>query len=399
MKMTTKPALVLDNGAFFAKIGLCTAASPKVFPNCIMKAKSERRRAFIGGQVSECRDASGLYYILSFQRGFLINFDIQKTLWDYMFSNDCCPVPLPETPVIITEPVYNFHSIQEAVTEIFFEEYEVEHLMKATGPDLAAYNYTNDPANESPKCCLVIECGYSFTHIVPIVKGEKQKKAIIRIDVGGKILTNHLKEIISYRQLNVMDETYVINQVKEDSCFVSQDFNADMEIARKRYPENTIVREYVLPDFTTLQRGILREPTKKQDEDYQTLKVNNERFAIPEILFHPSDIGINQMGIAEAAMHSVNLCPEEVRPHLLANIVLCGGSCLFEGLKSRLFREIRALAPDEYDVQITLSKDPTTYAWHGGKMLAKSDDFLEKCISRKEYEEHGSKICLEKFDI
>ena len=25
-----------------------------------------------------------------------------------------------------------------------------------------------------------------------------------------------------------MDETYVINQVKEDSCFVSQDFNSDM---------------------------------------------------------------------------------------------------------------------------------------------------------------------------
>lgn len=31
-----------------------------------------------------------------------------------------------------------------------------------------------------------------------------------------------------------MDETYVINQVKEDSCFVSQDFNADMEIAKKK---------------------------------------------------------------------------------------------------------------------------------------------------------------------
>lgn len=34
-----------------------------------------------------------------------------------------------------------------------------------------------------------------------------------RIDVGGKLLTNHLKEIISYRQLQVMDETYVMNQV------------------------------------------------------------------------------------------------------------------------------------------------------------------------------------------
>ena len=35
-----------------------------------------------------------------------------------------------------------------------------------------------------------------------------------------------------YRQLMVMDETYVINQLKEDVCYVSQNFMKDMEIAR-----------------------------------------------------------------------------------------------------------------------------------------------------------------------
>lgn len=30
----------------------------------------------------------------------------------------------------------------------------------------------------------------------------------------------------------VMDETYVINQLKEDLCFVSTQFTQDMEIAR-----------------------------------------------------------------------------------------------------------------------------------------------------------------------
>lgn len=34
------------------------------------------------------------------------------------------------------------------------------------------------------------------------------------------------------RQLHVMDETHVINQVKEDVCFVSQDFYKDMAIAQ-----------------------------------------------------------------------------------------------------------------------------------------------------------------------
>lgn len=32
-----------------------------------------------------------------------------------------------------------------------------------------------------------------------------------------------------------MDETHVINQVKEDVCYVSQDFFKDMEIAKYKY--------------------------------------------------------------------------------------------------------------------------------------------------------------------
>lgn len=63
-----------------------------------------------------------------------------------------------------------------------------------------------------------------------------------------------------------MDETYVMNQVKEDACFVSQDFTKDIEIARKKGEANTIVREYVLPDFTSIRRGYIRPPGHKEDE-------------------------------------------------------------------------------------------------------------------------------------
>lgn len=218
-----------------------------------MKAKSERRRPFIGDQIDDCRDASGLFYILAFQRGYLINWDVQKTVWDYVFGEDCCSVDFSK-PFMITEPQFNFSSIQEAIMEIFFEEYECESLFRTTAADLCSYNFASSGANK-PLCSLVVDMGYSFTHIIPFLKGKKFKEGIRRIDIGGKVLTNHLKEIISYRQLNVMDESYVINQVKEDACFVSQNFYSDMKIARKRFPENTIVQEYVLPDFTSIRRG------------------------------------------------------------------------------------------------------------------------------------------------
>jgi hypothetical protein len=35
----------------------------------------------------------------------------------------------------------------------------------------------------------------------------------VRLNVGGKLLTNYLKEILSYRQLNVMDEFDLVTNV------------------------------------------------------------------------------------------------------------------------------------------------------------------------------------------
>lgn len=38
--------------------------------------------------------------------------------------------------------------------------------------------------------------------------------------------------------------------------------------------------------------------------------MNNERFAIPELLFHPSDVGIHEMGVAEALVYAVESLSE-----------------------------------------------------------------------------------------
>lgn len=53
-----------------------------------------------------------------------------------------------------------------------------------------------------------------------------------RIDLGGKALTNYLKELVSYRALNVMDETFIMDDVKEKLCFVSLNVPRDLQIAR-----------------------------------------------------------------------------------------------------------------------------------------------------------------------
>ena len=104
-----------------------------------------------------------------------------------------------------------------------------------------------------------------------------------------------------------------MNASKEDACFVSLDFDKDLSLAwedskvKVKKPSSVpepaaqplfkIARDYVLPDFTTLRRGFLKsaELTGRPDEGEQTIRLNNERFTVPELLFNPSDIGIQQV--------------------------------------------------------------------------------------------------------
>ena len=48
-------------------------------------------------------------------------------------------------------------------------------------------------------------------------------------------------------------------------------------------------------------------------EDEQILVMNNERFTVPEILFNPSDIGMDQAGIPEAIVDAISSCDEGKR--------------------------------------------------------------------------------------
>lgn len=59
----------------------------------------------------------------------------------------------------------------------------------------------------------------------------------ISIDIGGKLLTNQLKELASFRQWNMMDETHIVNDIKEKCCYVSTDFKQDMEASQYVKPQ------------------------------------------------------------------------------------------------------------------------------------------------------------------
>lgn len=270
------------------------------------------------------------------------------------------------------------------------------------GPSLNAYHDIphlfgapprSDASNALPvESLLVIDSGFSHTTVTPLYQGRPIQQAIRRFDIGGKFLTNYLKELVSVRHYNMTDETYLMNEIKEAVSYVSKDFTHDLEVTRDggRYqPEKTaadgrdIVIDYVLPDYNSHRQGFKRphDPSsaskiKKMGamanpggvvEDFMTL--GNERFSVPELVFNPGDVGMMQAGLPETVLQSLSGLPSGLWPVMLANILVVGGNAKIDGFIERLYiseifrdlesgtksyreTEIRQLAPSECTVRI-----------------------------------------------
>lgn len=209
------------------------------------------------------------------------------------------------------------------------------------------------------ECLLVIDSGFSHSTVTPLFNGRPINKAIRRLDIGGKLLTNYLKELVSIRQYNMLDEPHLMNEVKEAICYVSEDFKRDLERTWKRTSTNRrqalagereIVVDYVLPDYNAHKQGYMRphDPSLSAklrkmgstagvgDVSEEAMTLGNERFTVPELLFNPGDVGMKQEGLPGTVLQSLSGLPTGLWPAMLANILVVGGNSKIEGFMTRL---------------------------------------------------------------
>lgn len=268
---------------------------------------------------------------------------------------------------------------------------------------------------------LVIDTGYSQTTVTPLIQGRPLHSAVRRLDIGGKLMTNYLTRLLSLRHYDMRNDTYIVNEIKEQACYVSLDFDGDLDKTwkgtrgerREAYATGAgVAKDYVLPDFHTRHKGIVRDydpavHTKSRklaaqqssdanaNEDILTLR--NERFTVPELLFHPSDIGLWQPGLADVVMQSLNELPIGLWPGLLANIVVVGGNASFEGFIQRLEKELVQRVPSDCIVRVACPSEPILSTWLGGANLAQHPDIAARCVTKQEYEENGASWVSHQF--
>ncbi|KAJ6622615.1 actin family [Mycena sp. CBHHK59/15] len=410
--------VVLDNGASTIKAGRLDAPQPRLVPNAVLRAD---KATYIGHEIDRCRDTSGAHYRLPFEKGYLTDWDAQKAIWDGIFSEDVLGITPSESTILVTEPYFNLPNIQDVYDQLssrstnsrpataatvrttpavscrrlLIATFMFVILSRGAAPARRAVRRARAPAAQ---CMVVVDAGFSFTHVVPLMDGAVVWDAVKRLDVGGKLLTNQLKEVVSLRQWNMMGETCIMNHVKESCCYVSTDFRNELEMCRRSNPKNNpVVQEYVLPDLSKNRRGRVRRRSEEIAPADQILYMGNERFTVPEALFRPGDIGLAQAGLAETLAAAIALLPADLQGMFYANIGLVGGTTKLPGFRARLLAELQPFVPVDCDAVIYESTDAVTEAYRAAAAFAARPGFASCAVTRAEYAENGSRATRRKF--
>lgn len=303
-------------------------------------------------------------------------------------------------------------------------------MLTFSGPTFNAYhdvrslfsraeNYKGnvDSPKRPAEVMLVVDSGYSHTTVTPTLAGQPLNSGIRRLDVGGKLMTNYLARLLSLRHYDMRSETTIVNEMKEAACYVSSDFKLDLDTSwkgtrgEKRQAWLTgggIAKDYILPDFHKRNQGQIvdydparhskaKRATAGAQPEEDVLTLRNERFAVPELIFNPSDMGMRQPGLPDLIHQSLQTLPIGLWPGLLNNIVVVGGNCLMDGFVHRLWGEVMQRFPDDCVVGVARPSNAIISTWQGAAHLAQHPDIENLVVTRQEYEEFGASGIARRF--
>ncbi|PNW72245.1 hypothetical protein CHLRE_16g676050v5 [Chlamydomonas reinhardtii] len=434
----TRPAVVMDCGTGFSKIGFAGNAEPSFViptvlgpgtPSTVTGPGSGAATAGLGGRpggpllsdldftigeealAAATAGSAGADLTWPVRRGVVGDWDAMERFWQRSLFHHLRVDP-EEHCVVVTEPPLNPPEAREAMAEIMFETFNVAGLYVGVQAVLALYAgwasadraakaasgaSASSASSASASAAAVsahltgtvVDVGEGVTHIIPVVDGYVLGGAIKSLPVAGRAVTGFVQQMLRDRGEPVPPEMSleVCRRIKEGHCYVAPDMLREFG----RYDRD--------PAKYLRSLGLANPRT---GQEFQ-VDLGYERFLAPEVFFSPGISGVAPPGtpsLARAVDDVIQACPIDTRRALYGNVVLSGGSTMFKNFGRRLAADMtaatsRRLQPGATAIEIAVrSHAMQRFAvWFGGSLMACDPAFGSVCHTREQYQEYGPSIC------